>query len=345
MPPPKQINEFMVKLLEDLKSKGIADTTANMYLTNLLTLNNKKPFSNLSFLKHKDQILSALTPYAESTRRTFLAGIVSVLSLFKDKPTFGKVYKDYQEILNEKSREAEAEPKNVRTKKQEDNWIDLEDILKIKNEYADAVKSLSTRKQATIEERNKLLDFLVLSLYTEIPPRRNQDYAVMYVVKKWSPSLPDDRNYYSLEDHKLIFQKYKTAKTYGLNDIDISTNEPLIHAINLYLKHHPLKPAKMGKSTMFPLLVKPDGSPLSPVNGITRLLNKIFKKNVGSSMLRHIYLTGKYGDVLEEMEKDSAVMSHSLSQQKDYIKNGDKDDDKKEDKETIEKVLKEIESS
>lgn len=342
--PPKQVNDFMLKLQEDLKTKGVAESTANNYITNLLTLNNKKPFSNLSFLKHKDQILTALTPYAESTRRTFLAGIVSVLSLFKDKPTFGKVYKDYQEILNEKSREAEAEPKNIKTKKQEDNWIEWSEIQKIKNDYADAVKSLTTRKQATIEERNKLLDFIVLCLYTEIPPRRNQDYAVMYVVKKWSPSLPDDRNYYSLEDHKFIFQKYKTAKAYGLNEVDISDNAPLLYAINLYLKHHPLKPAKMGKTTMFPLLVKTDGSPLSPVNGITRLLNKIFKKNVGSSMLRHIYLTGKYGDILEDMEKDSAIMSHSLSQQKDYIKNGDKDDDE-EGKKEVEKVLKEIESS
>jgi hypothetical protein len=343
--PPKQVNDFMIKLTDQLKEKGVAETTIHNYISNLLTLNNKKPFNNLSFLKHKDQIMTALEPYAESTRRTFLAGIISVLSLFKDKPSFKKVYNDYQEILNEKTREAEAEPKNVKSKKQEDNWIEWDDIQKIKSEYADAVKSLTGRKQATIEERNKLLDFLVLSLYTEIPPRRNQDYAVMYVVKKYSPSLPADRNYYSLEDNKFIFQKYKTAKSYGMNELDISDNEPLLNVLNLYLKHHPLKPAKMGKSTMFPLLVKTDGSPLSPVNGITRLLNKIFKKNIGSSMLRHIYLTGKYGNVLEEMEKDKDIMGHSLSQQKDYIKNGDKDDEKKEDKDEIKEVLKEIESS
>ena len=37
-------------------------------------------------------------------------------------------------------------------------------------------------------------------------------------------------------------------------------------------------------------------------------------------MLRHIYLTGKYGDVLEDQKKDALDMAHSEAMQKDYIK-------------------------
>jgi hypothetical protein len=36
-------------------------------------------------------------------------------------------------------------------------------------------------------------------------------------------------------------------------------------------------------------------------------------------MLRHIYLTHKYGNKLTEMQEDASRMAHSVSQQKDYI--------------------------
>jgi len=38
-------------------------------------------------------------------------------------------------------------------------------------------------------------------------------------------------------------------------------------------------------------------------------------------MLRHIYLSSKYGKVQDDMKDDAELMSHSTTQQKDYIKN------------------------
>ena len=37
-------------------------------------------------------------------------------------------------------------------------------------------------------------------------------------------------------------------------------------------------------------------------------------------MLRHIYLTNKYGDDINEMKKDAEAMGHSTTEQKEYIK-------------------------
>jgi hypothetical protein len=37
-------------------------------------------------------------------------------------------------------------------------------------------------------------------------------------------------------------------------------------------------------------------------------------------MLRHIFLTNKYGDTLKEMEDDASAMGHSVSQQREYVK-------------------------
>jgi len=76
---------------------------------------------------------------------------------------------------------------------------------------------------------------------------------------------------------------------------------------------------------MVPLLVDDKGVPPSSPNWITRILNKTFKKKVGSSLLRKIYLTTKYGDELDklkEMRNDSIKMGNSVgTQQAVYIKN------------------------
>ena len=37
-------------------------------------------------------------------------------------------------------------------------------------------------------------------------------------------------------------------------------------------------------------------------------------------MLRHIYLTSKYGEVKQDMQEDAKLMAHSVSVQRDYIK-------------------------
>lgn len=321
----------MLGLLDELaKSDRISESTARNYINNLYTLNNKKPFKNLAFLKNKTQVMTALKPYADTTQRTFLAGIVSVLDMVKGKRGYGKLLGEYRTILNDKAKEIEARPKNVKNGKQEEAWLDWEEIQKIKDDLKDKVVDIHGRRQITLPQRNTLLQYVILSLFTDIPPRRNQDYSLMYVIKKEYPGLSEDKNYYSIDDQKLIFNKYKTAKTYGKVEIDISDNPPLKDALRLYLIHHPHKPARWGKTKEIPLLVKNDGTPFSSVNGITRLLHKIFKKKIGSSMLRHIYLTTKYGDQLTEMKEDAEAMGHSTDQQRDYIKNEDEEDLKTE---------------
>eukprot|EP01045_Picozoa_sp_COSAG04_P005729 COSAG04_NODE_269_length_18509_cov_13.576480_8_plen_103_part_00 len=65
--------------------------------------------------------------------------------------------------------------------------------------------------------------------------------------------------------------------------------------------------------------------PLAPCpDGITKVLNRIGRKHrgkpFGSSILRHSYLSHKYGKVNEDKEKDADIMGHSVSTQTDYVK-------------------------
>lgn len=318
-------SEFMLQLVKKLiDEKKVAESTANGYLKSLYALNEKKPFKNLSFLKNTERIDELIGAYAESTQRALLATISSVLSLYKDKTGFKKPYQHYYDKMMERSKEArsalEGKEANHKTEKQAKNWIQWSEVEDKKKELQESVNGFASKKTIDAGQFDKLLQLLILSLYTDIPPRRNQDYLGMYIVKSWNDKMPTDKNYLDMANKKMVFNIYKTAKKYGKQTQDIP--DSLWASLQQFLKHHPLwKGVAKRKAEPVKLLVQQSGEPLVAVNAITRLLNKVFGKKVGSSLLRHIYVSEKYGDTLENMKADATAMSHSLGvQQKNYIK-------------------------
>jgi len=311
--------EFMMNLEKELTTvRKVAETTARGYIKSLYALNKKKPFKNINFLKKTDDIDSVIAEYAESTQRGLLATITSVLSLYKDKAGYKKLYQSYHDKMMERVEDKREEKKEggIKSKKQTENWIPWEEIQSRKNGLKGGLIS-DKKRSVNTDEYDKLLQYVVLSLYTEVAPRRNQDYLDMFVVKKWNESMPKDKNYLDVAGKQFVYEKYKTSKKYGTQKEEIPP--ALWETLQMFLKHHPLW--KEGKRKVDPvkLLVNADGTPITAVNAITRLLNKVFDKKVGSSMLRHIFLTDKYKDTLEEMKRDSTAMGHSTSQQRDYV--------------------------
>jgi glutathionyl-hydroquinone reductase len=70
-----------------------------------------------------------------------------------------------------------------------------------------------------------------------------------------------------------------------------------------------------------PFLVDVNGNEFNNSNEITRLLNKIFDKKIGSSMLRNIYLTSKYSNNLQNLKEDANAMgTSSNTAENQYIK-------------------------
>ena len=113
----------------------------------------------------------------------------------------------------------------------------------------------------------------------------------------------------------LVFNRYKTSKKYGQQTIRIP--EALRNSIDEYLSEHPLRKQKLKQ---YPLLTNKQGEAYKGSNSLTMLLNSAFGKKVSASMLRHIYLSNKFGDELKEREKIANQMGHSVSQQADYIR-------------------------
>lgn len=317
--------DFMLQLSKQLvEDKKVAESTANLYIKNLWTLNGGKEFNNLSFLRKTEEVEKQLAEYADSTRKTYLASIVSVLSLFKDKPTYKKVHQHYHDKMmtaSTESKEKDKESGGEKTQKQKDNWIAWDEVLKVKTDLFETVKAFAGQKTLTAQQYTELLSLVILSLYTELPPRRNQDYTDMFVVGKWNDKMDTSKNYLDLLGSQFIFNKYKTSKKYGTQTVDFKNADMLNTIISMYIKHHPLHKGKITKNTEFRFLAHQDGSPLSAVNSITRVLNKVFGKKVGSSMLRHIYLSSKYADVKDEQQRDADAMGHSVAEQQGvYVK-------------------------
>jgi integrase len=312
-----RVSDFMMTLSKKLiEERNIAESTATQYLQTLFKLNGDKPFSNLAWAKKFDDVQKIIDTYAKSTQGNQYMVLSSALSIFKDKATYKSAYNHWKEKMMNARKEAREIPASEKTEKQEENWMDWEEIVKKKSELQEEVSTFRSNKHLTPGQWETLLQYVVLSLYTDIQPRRNQDYLDMYVIKKLGKEYDKTKNYYDMATHRFVFNKYKTAKKYGEQVEQVP--EPLQEVLKTYLTHHPLAKSKAKE---FKLLVKSDGAPLNTVNSITRILNRTFNgKKVGSSALRHSYLSSKYGTVLKELQEDAQAMAHSTDVQKQYIK-------------------------
>jgi hypothetical protein len=313
--------EFKQMLINDLQNKNLSPSSIKLYLSNLERLNDELPLKNLNFLKDIDKTTDKIKDLKLTTQRGYLISICSILEMYKTKKTINDLYKKYYEIMINLNDKLKAIPTNVMTDTQKKNWASWDDIKTKFNELEINVDEFINNTQISKANYSKLLEYMVLSLYVLLEPRRNE-YTNVYIIKKYNPNMSDEFNYLSYEDSKFIFNKYKTSKKKGQEIINI--NKELMDVINKYLKFHPLlKGKKINKNTKEIFLVNFDGEHLANPNGITRILNKIFGKRISSSMLRHIYVSDLYGPIVKKMEQTAQNMGHSVETQKAYIKNSE----------------------
>jgi len=321
----KAITDFMMSLHKDFQTeRNVSDSTASQYIKSLYSLNNSRPFSNLAWLKNKESVDQRISEFAESTQKTLLSVIVSALSLVKDKPTYKRIYSQYYTQMMAKSKEQREKDTSEKTETQEQNWLDWDVVMSHQERLKNDAAQLNG-KDLTPNQWDTMLSYMLLSLFTNFDPRRNQDYQYMYVVKSPKQATDSDKNYITLtEPRQFIFNKYKTAKSHGTQTFDVPKS--LDSVLNVYLSSHPLLKSswsqplekKATTKTCVPLLVSHDGTPLTAVNAITRILNRIFGKRVGSTMLRHIYLSNKYD--VAEMNETAEKMGHTGAVQREYLK-------------------------
>jgi hypothetical protein len=276
---------------------SIKESSKKLYQANLKRLNDGKDIENYLFLKNTDKILEKINHLKDNTKRSYLISIVSTL---KAEPKMKKAFDVYYAKMMEYNKNMQSN--TTKSDTQNENWISQEDVKKIwENLKVDVGHLTKGKRKLDSADFEILSDFLILSLYVLIPPRRN-DYLKMMIETPTEESSKDF-NYLDLKHKKFIFNNFKTAGTYKQQVCDIP--DELMEVIKLYLK---FKKEKTGR-----FLVKPDQTPHDSINSITRVLNKIFKKKVGASMLRNIYLTDKYSKENGEKKKDAEAMGTSVN--------------------------------
>ena len=215
----------------------------------------------------------------------------------------------------------ELKDQTKKTDKEKEEWISDGEIKSKFKECYKIIPMIEKKRKITEAEYNALLRLVIVALFVVQTPRRNKDYQDMAIVRTFNPdNIPDveKMNFYDIKGDRFIYNSYKTKGKYSTQTNDI---EPLMNEIlKVYLKFHPLK-ALIRKGEIVPFLVDFEGNRLSSVNAITRVLYKAFGQKIGSSMLRKLYLTNKYGSMMKELTEDAEDMGTSTATiQNNYIK-------------------------
>ena len=244
------------------------------------------------------RILSHLKEIPFNKRKTMLAGL-SVLT--------GN--SDYTKVMMDDIHEYNAlQLKQEKTPSQEEGMIEPSEIETIFASLEANAKHCLKKTRLSPTDLNDIMKWVILALTGGLfqAPRRSIDFGNM----KWRNIDKATDNYVDIKAGKFIFQNYKTAKSYGQQECEIS--KPLKIILNKWFKVIP----DGCDYVLFDNKLQPLSSPQ-----MTHRLNEIFDRKISTSMLRHIYLTNKFGDIdLSELQKTATAMGNSSMQALLYVK-------------------------
>ena len=244
------------------------------------------------------RVLAHLKEIPFNKRKTVLAG----LSVLTANP-------DYTKVMMDDIHEYNADQlKQTKTPAQEIGMIEPAEVEEIFSRLETNAKHCLKKAQQTPSDLNEIMKWVMLALTGGIlqAPRRSIDFGCM----KWRNIDKAVDNYVDIKAGKFIFQNYKTEKSYGSQECEIT--KPLKVILNKWFRVIP-------DGCDFVLFDNKMHSLSSPQ--MTHRLNEIFGKKISTSMLRHIYLTKKFGGIdLDELQKTATAMGNSSMQALLYVK-------------------------
>ena len=272
--------------MDPYENGKMSETSKKVYMNNLCRLAGTKEFKSLDFLKNTETIIKRIDGMNPNTGRSYYIAIVSAIRGRKGFKKQETIYFNKQQEMNKTL--GNSSHKSDRTKEKYDG-LTWDDILK--------------RRKDLIDEYNKSRDYdtlyslVLVSLYTLLPPRRLMDYMLM----KIGTGTDHKFNYY--DGTRFIFNHYKTSRT-SQTQIE-KVPDALVKLLALYMKHK-----KFPESDF---LLHTSRSPsITQNNQMTTLLHKAFNnKNIGASVLRSLFLTSKYGEMMKDLRSDVKAMGTS----------------------------------
>lgn len=197
-----------------VKSRKLKETSINNYVRNIRTLHGKKPFDNVKWLTDTDAILEKIKDYSIKTKRNMITSVIVVLKAIDEKE-FETALTKYKSMLLDMNKEINTEySTHSKTEKEEKNWLTLDELKSIQQEYEQQVKDRNIKDKTKLNAKdNKLLQsYMVSSLYTLQPPVR-LDYAGMLMVGS-RKEIKEKENYLVVIGSRkkyFVFQNFKNV--------------------------------------------------------------------------------------------------------------------------------------
>jgi hypothetical protein len=299
----------MSSSIEEVIKSHRPNLSTNSLRTYVSTLKNiyKKVYPNdkeldvKKFCNYKD-FMEELKGMEGNKRKSILSALVVVCPNDKNE--------HYRELMIKDAKKYDEEQlENKKTKSQEENWIDQDEIKKIFYKYQEeANKLFKVKGDLTMPQLQTIQNYVLICLTSGIfiPPRRSLDWTLM----KWRNYDTEKDNYYNKK--VFCFNQYKTAKFYNKQDVPVPST----------LKQVLTKWIKLIDNDF--LLFDSNNNPLTPVK-LNQRLNKIFDGKISVNILRHSFITDKYANKpitnLKDMTETAKEMGHSVNQALEYIKN------------------------
>ncbi len=279
----------METYLNNLLSSKYRDSSVKTMKSQIVRIHKMaslKKFS-IDFLLNFDKVKSLLeTISGINSKKAIVNTIAKVLTLLEaDKQAISEYNKYFDKLALLKATET----------KRLDPMLNLNDLENIRDDHY----------HKRYNSREMYQRYLILCLYTMIPPLRGEDY---YKTKIGSNQSNSSENTYDPESGLLTLNIYQTSDIYGQRILKLPSDLMLIInewiKINIDTKY--LFPSKKGHLSQ---------------QGFTDIFKRIFNENsISVNHIRKQYINEVLPQLNESQKQDLAfLMAHSLETQNSFI--------------------------
>jgi len=289
----------MSDLKEFIKDKRptLSEGSLKTYVSILRSLHKKiwGGAINVKDFDNSKKVLEFLKELPANKRKTLLSALVVITDDANYRKQMMEDVSDYNKEIN----------KQEKTESQKESWVSTEEVKTIYNMLKKNADLLYKKSAHSPSELQQIQNFIILALMSGvfIPPRRSLDYCEFKI-----KNINKETDNY-LDKNKLVFNRYKTAKTYGQQSVDIP-----VQLRNILTKWSKINPTDY-------LLVDTNNNKLNSVK-LNQRFNSIFGgRKIATNQMRHTFLTDKYAETSKkqkEMEQDLTDMATNVP--KSYIK-------------------------
>lgn len=293
----KIIKDELKKNKPDIKDNSLKTYTS---IINTFMKNNNIEDINI-FKNDENKIIKILEDIAYDKRKTILSALIALVEKDSDAQTKYK-----KMMIGDINKYKYDKMKQQKSDKEKENWISQEDVLDVYKKLEKNIHHLWTKDTLTKLEFQRLQDYVILSCYVLIPPRRLLDYTEFVL----NGETNQKNNGFNPAMKVFTFQVYKTANYYGTQNVELP--KKLLNIVRRWKRINTNK-------YMF---IDIKGNKLTSVK-LNQRLNKIFNKKISASMLRKIYITDvvlKDVPKLNELQDIAEDMGHSVNQQVLYAR-------------------------